>query len=65
MPAFQFQNIILHALPAGGWEVIGVRHSRQQVVIATVTAVIGQEEVERLANWFAKNLAGKPYAEVD
>ena len=67
MPAFQFKRIILHALPGptGGWEVIGVRYSRKQEVIAILPAVLTEQEAKRLANHLAKNLAGQPYAEVD
>jgi hypothetical protein len=66
VPAYVFQNIILHKLPDGkGWEIIGVHHDKTQKVITTLAAVTGEAEVKRIATWFANKLAGKPYAEVD
>jgi hypothetical protein len=67
VPAFQFQNVILHQLPDGqGWEIIGVRHNpKTQEIIATVAPIAGQDQAEKLANQLAKNLAGKTYADLD
>ena len=67
MSAFPFENIILHALPgAAGWEIFGVRtNQRHQEIIATLAAVVTDQEAERLANRLAQALAGKPYAEID
>lgn len=64
-PVATFRNILLHALRNGSWEIIGVNHNRTQEVIATLTAVTGQEQAGRLADQLARSLAGKPYADVD
>lgn len=66
MPAFQFQSVLLHQLPdLQGWQIIGIKDDGTRVLIASMHHITGQDQAERLANQLAKDLAGKPYAEVD
>ena len=66
MPAFLFQNITLQKLPENrGWIITGVRHNQVQEVIANLPTETGEAEVMRIATWLAKNLADKPYVEID
>jgi hypothetical protein len=60
-----FRNLLLHTLPSGGWEIIGVKNNRTQEVIASLSAITGQQQAEQLANQLSRSLAGKPYADVD
>ena len=74
MPGFQFQTILLHKLPEGkGWEIIGVKHDCSQELITTLSLGTDPEQgedfvykiVTNLANKYARELAGKPFAEVE
>lgn len=66
MAAFAFKNIIFHEMPdCKGWQLIGIRHDRNQEVIATLAGRLGEVLAEKWANQAAITLAGKPYAEPD
>jgi hypothetical protein len=66
MAAFPYKSILLHAhLDKSGWTIIGIRHNNSQKFIADLDLDIGQELAQQFADKLAKNLAGKPSAEID
>jgi hypothetical protein len=52
-------------LDKSGWTIIGIRHNNSQKFIADLDLDIGQELAQQFADKLAKNLAGKPSAEID
>lgn len=68
MNASQYQSALLHRLPddqGGGWQIIRIKHNRQQEIITTLATVIGDWLAERWAGLAAQNLAGTSEFEID
>lgn len=66
MPAFKYRSIIFHALwDRSGWAIIGVKFNNGQKTLAELDLEVGEELARQFADKLAKNLAGKPSAEVD
>lgn len=67
MPAFAYRSILLHVLPdKSGWVIFGIRHgTKARRFLATLDGEIGAEQARQFADRLAKNLAGKPAADVD
>lgn len=67
MAAFQYKSILLHAIPdKGGWIVFGImRGTNARKFLATLDGDVGEELAVQFADKLAKNLAGKPSADID
>jgi len=67
MSAFLYETILLHTQPKNwGWIIYGIRpnnHTREELV--KISHLVGEHLAQRWADQIAKNLAGKPAAEVD
>ena len=66
MPVFQFENILLHQLPDNqGWQIIGINYDKSRELIIYLPPEIGEDKAQIIANRTARDLTGKPSAEID
>lgn len=71
MPAFPYRSILLHAeidKNIAGWSIIGISNNENyhfQTTLAVIGKEVGEELAIQFADKLAKNLAGKPTAEID